>query len=279
MTFLHPEFALFGILGLLFLLFQKKRKFTHLHFFKNTKSFSVDIVDLFILIFLTLSLMYPVKYTTKYITSKVDYQFYNNKKEKIIIILDDSLSMEDYVKLEKSIALNIIENNKAKADIMLVIFEGDYKILSYFTDNYDELKKQINDLYFNAVTGKGGSMLRDTISGVINAFKPYNPKIYILTDGSPNDESSVSVQQLKKLANGMQIKYIGFGDDKNNKIYEKIFNNTKLKKYNPVSKYQEKTKVYSYQEEEFFYWFLVAAFMLMIYKIIRLRFENFNFGV
>jgi len=64
------------------------------------------------------------------------------------------------------------------------------------------------------VTHIGGSMLRDTVAGIINGFKDLNPEIIVFSDGSESDESSVTKNELKKLAKSVNIEYIGYGDSK-----------------------------------------------------------------
>jgi len=52
MKFLHPEYAIFGIIALILLLINKKYTFTHLEFFKQKRFFSISILDFLILFLL-----------------------------------------------------------------------------------------------------------------------------------------------------------------------------------------------------------------------------------
>jgi len=121
------------------------------------------------------------------------------------------------------------------------------------------------------VTHIGGSMLRDTVAGIINGFKDLNPEIIVFSDGSESDESSVTKNELKKLAKSVNIEYIGYGDSKENAEYIRILNN-KIKKKTLQSKTEILEKEIKYKV--FDIKFIYVALILMVIKILRLKFEN-----
>ncbi len=283
MNFLYPQNAVFGVIILAFLLFNKKHTFTHLEFFKKKNSFHIDLLDVLILLSLTLLIMYPVTYKTIKIPYITNYSINSNQNKKhVIIILDVSTSMEknvidkkDYFKKEKEDAINEILANKGNY-IMLVVFEGDYKILQDFTTDTDKLISKVKSIRTNMVTNVGGSMIRDTVAAIINSFAFLNPKILVHSDGCFNDDSSVSKEELKKLASNVNIKYIPYGKDKENKFYSSIFKPKNIKQTKPVNKNKTSYKTIKYQVID--YRFIIFALVLLIYKILKVRFESrFNF--
>ncbi|WP_457559986.1 vWA domain-containing protein [Caminibacter sp.] len=273
MKFLHPEFSIFGIIVLILLILNKKKEFTHIEFFKKKRFFNIPILDVLILIFLTLSLMYPIIYKEKKVNNFISYSYtpHSNKK-RIVLILDVSLSMKDYFEDEKEIAKSIVSSHKGDY-IMLVVFEGDYMIVKNFTTDIDEIDDAIENLKLNMVTSIGGSFLRDTVASIINSFKNLNPKIYILSDGGGKDDSSSTTkEELKNLSKNMNIKYIGFGDSQENKFYESIFHSTKEKKSKPIKKFKNISKTIKYKTYDIK--FAIIALILLLYKLIKVRFEN-----
>jgi len=138
------------------------------------KTFHIDLLNILILLSLTFSIMYPVTYKTIKIPYTTNYSLnYDQNKKHVIIILDVSTSMEknvidkkDYFKKEKEDAINEILANKDNY-IMLVVFEGDYKIVQDFTTDTLKLISKVNSLRTNMVTNVGGSMIKDTVAGII----------------------------------------------------------------------------------------------------------------
>ena len=267
MSFLYPKLGLLGLIALLILFFSKKITFTHIDFFKKKSKFSLPLLDILIIVFFSLSIMYPVKEKTTFFTKST---IYNLAKKHVIIIIDDSLSMRENFVFDDALdkAASIVNNNK-NAEIMIVIFEKDYKIYVPFTKDIKRIKKALFKLTPNAVTNIGGSMLRDSVAGIINAFKVYKPDIYILSDGSENDASSIDFNELKKISKDVNVKYIGFGDSKNNEIYRKIFH------FNKIQNKDIKKNV-TVKEKEPVFWFVYVLMGLLFIKILRLRFESFN---
>jgi len=223
-SFLYPQNAIFGVIVLIILLLNRKKTFTHLEFFKNKNVFHINVLDILILISLTLLLMYPVTDKTIKIPYTTNYSLDNGQKKKhVIIILDVSTSMEnneidnkDYFKKEKEDAIREVMENRGNY-IMLVVFEGDYKIVQDFTDDTNLLKTKIKSLRTNMVTSVGGSMIKDTVAGIINSFASLNPEIIVHSDGCANDDSSISKEELKKLASKVNIRYIPYDTDKTKK--------------------------------------------------------------
>lgn len=285
MNFLYPENALFGVVIFFILLINKKIPFTHLEFFKSKKFFTIPILDILILISLTLLIMYPVTTKTKKVYFYKSYSFNpKTNKKHIILILDVSLSMKDYFEDEKNDAISTVFQNKGNY-IMLVVFEGDYKIVRNFTTDTSSLLLAINSLKLNMVTNIGGSMLKDTVAGIINSFKFLNPTIYIFSDGGAYDDSSVSLDDLKNISKGLKIYYKPYGNDPLNDKYLSIFKAALIdsNNFNPYETIQtsfsttkkiSKEIKYKTFDNRFIY---LALFLLMI-KILKVRFENrFNF--
>ncbi len=283
MNFLYPQNAVFGLAVLIVLLFNRKIKFTHLEFFKHKKFFYINILDILILLSLTLLIMYPVTNKTINIPFATNYSLnLNRDKKHVIIILDVSTSMEknvidnqNYFEEEKENAIYEILKNKGNY-IMLVVFEGDYKIIQDFTIDTRELISKVNSLKTNMVTNVGGSMIRDTVAGIINSFAFLNPEIIVHSDGCFNDDSSISKKELKKLASKVNIRYIPYGIDKENDFYLSIFKPKKTKQTKLVNK--NKTLYKTVQYQTFDNRFIFLALILLIIKILKVRFENrFNF--
>jgi len=271
-NFLHPYFSVAGILLIALILINKKIKFTHLNFFKTKKFNSVNILDLLIALSLTALIAYPVTSKSKTITSIKNYSFSKEKKTKrVIIILDVSLSMKEFFDEAKEKAKEIALKNK-NAYIMVVVFEKDYKIIQPFTDNISSVLTAIDSAEMNMVTHIGGSMLRDTLAGIINSFKNLNPQIYLISDGSNNDESSVSKDEIKNLSKDVSIRYIGYGKDPENIFYSSIFKFTPAKTPKPVHSRAEIKKSITY--ESFDERFIYLALALLLIKLIRERFEK-----
>jgi len=271
MNFLYPQNFIFGVIVFFILIINKKVLFTHLEFFKKRNFFHIPLLDILILISLTLLLMYPV--TTKtYKAKAINSYSISTPKKYIILILDVSLSMRDndFFEKEKEDAKWKILSNEGNY-IMLVVFEKDYKIIKYFTTDTNELLNALDSLRLNMVTHIGGSMLRDTVAGIINGFKDLHPEIIVFSDGSESDESSVTKEELKKLAKSVNIEYVGYGDSKNNRDYIRILDNkVKEKTLQPKTEILEKEVKYKVFDVRFIY----LALILMFIKILRLRFEN-----
>jgi len=273
MSFLHPEYAIFGLIALI-LFINKKRTFTHLEFFKPKKFLRVPLLDILILISFTFLLMYPVTSKIQKITNLKNYSLFDDKKKHIILILDVSTSMQDndaFEKEKEAAKWDVLENKGSY--IMIVVFEQDYKIIQPFTADTDTLFYAIDSLKFNMVTNIGGSMLRDTVAGIINGFRDLNPEIIIYTDGSENDTSSVTKEELKEMAKGLNIKYIGYGNSKNNVYYSSIFS-TKPTKNHSFSKNEIISKEIKY--EVFDDRFIYLTLILLIIKILDMRFNIFD---
>jgi len=272
MKFLHPEFVIFGIIALILLIINKKHTFTHLEFFKQKKFLTIPLLDILILISFTFLLMYPITSKTQNITNLKNYSLFENKKKHIILILDVSLSMrdEDYFEKEKEDARSEVLSHKGDY-FMVVVFEKDYKIIQPFTTDTNTLLYKIDSLKFNMVTNVGGSMLRDTVAGIINGFRDLNPEIIIYSDGSENDESSVTKEELKEMAKGVNIKYIGYGNSENNSYYSSIFSAKPTKSYS-FSKNETLSKEIKYNvfDDRFIYLTLI----LLMIKILKVKFEN-----
>ena len=273
MNFLYPYAFLVFFIAVIILLFNKKRYFTHLELFKKNSKFTLPILDLVILFSFSVLLMYPIQTQTTTLIQKTHYKFDNSKQKLIILIMDVSLSMneeEDYFDEAKNEAKSIIDSNE-KAKFIIVAFEKDYMIVDSFV-NYKKALYDVDNLELNMVTHIGGSMLRDTVAGVINSFNYLHPKIYIFSDGSDNDESAISIDELKNLAKNVNIEYIGYGDNKNNQVYASIFKHKYIKNQN-FETTLKKAITYSYEVLDNRFVFIV--FLLLLYKIIRIRFENY----
>jgi len=275
-NFLYPQ-NIFIVLAVLFIvLFNKKKTFTHLDFFKSKKFFTIPILDILILFSLGLMLMYPTKEITKKVSNISNFSWHKNKKKHyIILILDVSCSMKEInaFEKEKTYAKSII-NSHPNDYIMLVVFEKDYKIVQYFTNNTKLLKSKIDSLKINMVTDIGGSMLRDTVAGIINAFSQLNPRIYVISDGSDNDSSSVTKTQIANLAKKVNISYQGYGDDENNFYYYKIFIPKHIKRQKPT--YKNITTTTEIKYKVFDKRFAFITICLLLIKILRIKFENFS---
>ena len=274
MKFLYPENALFGVMALLLLLINKKILFTHLDFFEKKRFLSVEWIDVLIIGAFTILLMYPVTEKIKKTSSVTNYSVIpKQKKRHLILILDVSLSMktDGYFDKEKELAKWDILTHRGDY-IMIVVFEKEYKILQDFTADTQALLSKLRQIRPNMVTDIGGSMLRDTVAGIINSFRFLNPAIIIYSDGSSNDESSVNKEELKNLAKGLNISYKGFSNSKNNAYYSSIFKPTPIKRQKTINKTETSTKEIKYTSfDERFVW---IALILLFYKILKVRFEN-----
>ena len=119
----------------------------------------------------------------------------NNDDGNILIILDCSASMNDYIDRNKKISrfdiirdhLNTLLSKSSNREISLIVFGAykgyydcdDYKLLVEPTTDYKKIKSMINDLNPN-----GGTPLANTISFAQEISKKYNIKnILIFTDG------------------------------------------------------------------------------------------------
>ncbi len=273
MSFLYPQNAVFGLIFLFIILFSKKITFTHLEFFQKKKNFTFNLIDLLMAFFMTLALMYPQTTIKKNLKLQKNYSLLDENKNYKILILDDSLSMSEkgYFEDEKDDALRLIYSAANNDYIMIVIFEGDYDILTPFTNNKEFLINKLNSLKPNMVTDYGGSMLRDTVAAIIHSFKDLNPEIYIFSDGSENDNSSVTKEKLKEIAKDVSIKYYAYGVSKNNNFYLNIF---KTKKRKPHSFFMKKIEKIAYEYKVYDTRILYILVLLFLYKIVRIRFEN-----
>ena len=274
MNFLHPEYGILGLIALILLLINKKRTFTHLEFFKQRRFLTIPLLDILILLSFTFLLMYPITSKTQKITNLKNYSLFDDKKKHIILILDVSTSMEDndaFEKAKEAAKWDILGNKGSY--IMIVVFEQDYKIIQPFTADTDTLLYAIDSLKFNMVTNIGGSMLRDTVAGIINGFRDLNPEIIIYTDGSENDTSSVTKEELKEMAKGLNIEYIGYGNSKNNSYYSSIFSAKPVKNHSfNKNKIISKEIKYEVFDDRFIYLTLI----LLIIKILDMKFNIFD---
>jgi len=274
MSFLHPEYGILGLISLILLLINKKRTFTHLEFFTQKRFLTIPLLDILILLSFTFLLMYPITSKTQKITNLKNYSLFDDKKKHIILILDVSTSMKDndaFTQEKEAAKWDVLGNKDSY--IMIVVFEQDYKIIQPFTADTDTLFYAIDSLKFNMVTNIGGSMLRDTVAGIINGFRDLNPEIIIYTDGSENDTSSVTKKELKEMAKGLNIKYIGYGNSKNNSYYSSIFSSKSTKNHSfNKNKIISKEIKYEVFDDRFIYLTLI----LLMIKILDMKFNIFD---
>ena len=283
MTFLYPYLFVIFIIGTLVILLKGSAVlFTHLHFFKKKRAFSKDmLLDLLTLLFITLAAMSPYSENTKQIQIKsVIVRDMPAKSSNTVLVMDVSLSMKDggYLEAEKNDAKEYI--SKTKGYFAVVAFEKEYKLLKDFTKIKPALYNTINSLKANMITNIGGSRLKDTIAYAINLVKNRpNPKIVIFSDGSDNDESSLTIEELLKEAYRHHIKilYRAYGDDKANTPYTQAFNYVdslyQLKDTLDKPKEEElvSTKKISYEERETIPLFVLLSILLLGVRIYFTR--------
>ena len=269
----------FGIIVLFVILFSKKSiLFTHLDFFKKERMVYINILDVLIVITLTMFFIYPTNSLNKIIKFTKDYNFDGSKLQKIVLVFDTSSSMYDdgYLDVEKNYAKLLVKSS-IKTEFSIIAFDGDYKVLTDFSDNEYKLLNIIDSLKVNMVNPKGGSKLRDTIVAATNMIKyTKNAKIILFSDGgSPDsDNSLVNKNEFKKMVKKYNIEYIGFGSSTDNLFYKGIFHNNL--KENKIKK-DSKSEVIKYVVNEQNNNILLMALLLLFIRIIYEKF-NFNFN-
>ncbi len=194
--------------------------------------------------------------------------------------MDVSLSMqkEGYLEAEKNDAKEYI--SKTKGFFSIVAFEKEYKLLKKFTNIKPALYHTVNSLKVNMITDIGGSRLKDTIAYAINLVKNRpNPRIVIFSDGSDNDESSVTLEELVKEARKYHIEiiYRAYGYDSANEPYKRAFNHIdslfELKDMLDTPRENEivLTKKINYKEKKTVPLFLYLAILLLGIRVYYAR--------
>ncbi len=266
------------VVGAFIILFKKRGVlFTHIEFFQKKRGFSKNaFLDILILLFVTLSAMAPYEEINK--TSFIKSYFLNQNQDTksfhIVLVMDVSLSMSQdfYFDDEKEEAIKFVKNTKGY--FAVVAFEKDYKLLRDFTKIKPKVISTIKSLKPNMITKIGGSRLKDTIAYAINLvkYKP-NPKIVIFSDGSENDESSITLGKLTKEAKkyGVDISYYPFGNSSKNYQYQQAFNDiSKLIKDKKNESFEFEKKI-TYEDIKINYIFLYIAIFLLGLKLLYLR--------
>ncbi len=279
MNFLYPYMFVIFIVGAAIILLKSTAvRFTHLGFFQKKRSFPKDVLlDLLTLFAVTLAAMYPYTYTTKHTSIKSTFiSDLPAKTTNTVLVMDVSLSMEndDYLEAEKSDAKEYI--SKTKGYFAIVAFEKEYKLLQNFTNIKPTLYTVIDSLKANMITNIGGSRLKDTIAYAINLVKNrLNPTVIIFSDGSDNDESSITLQELVKEAYRYHVKiiYKPYGYNEANNPYKDAFSNYVFSTF--THKEKEKkitfTKKVSYSQMEMIPLFLYLAILLVGTRIVLMR--------
>ena len=278
MNFLYPYMIVLFVVGAFIILFKKRGVlFTHLDFFQKKRGFSKNaFLDLLILFFITLSAMAPYEKMSK--TSLIKSFFLNQKQDAksfhTVLVMDVSLSMSEdfYFDDEKEEAIKFVQNTKGY--FAVVAFEKDYKLLRDFTKIKPKVISTIKSLKPNMITKIGGSRLKDSIAYAINLvkYKP-NPKIVIFSDGSENDQSSITLQKITEEAKkyAVDISYYPFGNSSENYQYQQAFNDiSKLIKDKKNESFEFEKKI-TYEDIKINYIFLYIAIFLLGLKLLYLR--------
>ena len=236
----------------------------------------INILDVLIVIALIMFFIYPVNNYTQTLKFTKNYKFDNSKLQKIVLVFDTSRSMDDngYLEDEKNYAKNLVENS-INTKFSIIAFDGDYKVLTGFTNNKYTLVDIIDSLKVNMVNPQGGSKLRDTIISAINMIKYVkNAKIVLFSDGgSPDsDNSLINKEEFKKIVKKYNIEYIGYGSSSDNLFYQSIFQNN-LKENEIKRDTKSETIKYSFDMQNNN--FLLMALLLLL---IRILYEKFNFN-
>jgi len=238
----------------------------------------INVLDILIVITLTMFFVYPVNSFDKVVKFSKDYRFDNTKLQKVVLVFDTSSSMYDdgYLDSEKNYAKLLVKNS-IKTEFSMIAFDGDYKVLTGFSDNEYKLLDIIDSLKVNMVNPHGGSKLRDTIISAINMIKyTKNAKIILFSDGgSPDsDNSLINKEEFKKIVKKYNIEYVGFGSSTDNLFYQSIFRNNL--KENKIKK-DSKIENIKYSIEKQNNNILLMALLLLLVRILYEKF-NFNFN-